>query len=81
VITCCHYWLSLLVVITGCHYLLSFRAECCVLQFATQKIKIQIYKNIILRVVLYGCETWLLTLSEELRLGMFDNNRVLRETG
>jgi hypothetical protein len=32
---------------------------------------------IILPVVLYGCETWSLTLREENRLGMFEN-RVLR---
>jgi hypothetical protein len=29
------------------------------------KIKIRIYKTIILPVVLYGCETWPLTLREE----------------
>ena len=32
---------------------------------------------IILPMVLYGCETWLLTLREERRLQMFEN-RVLR---
>jgi len=32
---------------------------------------------IILPVVLYGCETWLLTLREECRLRVFEN-RVLR---
>jgi hypothetical protein len=36
-----------------------------------------IYKIIILPVVLYGCETWLLTLREERRLRVFEN-RVLR---
>jgi hypothetical protein len=35
------------------------------------------YKTIILPVVLYGCETWSLTLREEHRLGLF-HNRVLR---
>ena len=39
--------------------------------------KIKIYKTIILPVVLYGCETWLLTLREERRLGVFES-RVLR---
>jgi len=43
-----------------------------------QKLKDQdIYKTIILPVVLYGCETWLLTLREERRLRVFEN-RVLR---
>jgi len=35
------------------------------------------YRNIILPVVLYGCETWSLTLREERRLRVFEN-RVLR---
>jgi hypothetical protein len=35
------------------------------------------YKTIILPVVLYGCETWSLTLREEHRLGVFEI-RVLR---
>jgi hypothetical protein len=33
-----------------------------------KNIKIRIYKNLILPVVLYGCETWSLTLREENRL-------------
>jgi hypothetical protein len=36
-----------------------------------------IYKTIILPVVLYGCETWSLTVREEYRLKVFEN-RVLR---
>jgi hypothetical protein len=40
-------------------------------------LKIRIYKTIILPVVLYGCETWSLTLREERRLRVFEN-RVLR---
>jgi hypothetical protein len=37
----------------------------------------RIYKTTILPVVLYGCETWSLTLTEEHRLRVFEN-RVLR---
>jgi hypothetical protein len=37
----------------------------------------RIYKTIILPVVLYGCETWSLTLREVHRLRVFEN-RVLR---
>jgi hypothetical protein len=37
------------------------------------------YKTIILPVVLYGCETWCLTLREEHRLRVFEN-RVPRRT-
>jgi len=34
------------------------------------KIKIKIFRIIILPVVLYGCETWPLTLREERRLSL-----------
>ena len=40
-------------------------------------LKINIYRTTILPVVLYGCETWTLTLREEHRLRVFEN-RVLR---
>jgi hypothetical protein len=43
----------------------------------SKNVKIRIYKTIILPVVLYGCETWSLTLREEYRLRVFEN-RVLR---
>jgi hypothetical protein len=41
------------------------------------KTKIRVYRTIILPVVLYGCETWTLTLREKQRLRVFEN-RVLR---
>jgi hypothetical protein len=43
----------------------------------SKKTKIKIYRTIILPVVLYGCETWSLTLREEHELRVFEN-RVLR---
>jgi hypothetical protein len=43
----------------------------------SKKLKVRIYKMILLPVVLYGCETWSLTLREEHRLRVFEN-RVLR---
>ena len=43
----------------------------------SKNIKIKIYRTIILPVVLYGCETWLLVLRDEHRLRVFEN-RVLR---
>jgi len=55
----------------------SFGAESFVFQFAIQKLNIKIYRTIILPVVLYGCETWWLTLREEHSLRVFEN-RVLR---
>jgi len=41
-------------------------------------LKIKIYRTIILFIVLYGCETWSLTLREERKLRVFEN-RVLRK--
>ena len=43
----------------------------------SKNLKIKIYRTIILPVVLYGCETWSLTLREERKLRVFEN-RVLR---
>jgi hypothetical protein len=43
----------------------------------SKNLKIRIYRTIILPVVLYGRETWSLTLKEERRLRVFEN-RVLR---
>jgi hypothetical protein len=43
----------------------------------SKTLKIKIYKNIILPVVWYGCETWSLTLREERWLRVFEN-RVFR---
>jgi hypothetical protein len=42
-----------------------------------RNVKVKIYKITILPVVLYGCETWSLTLREKHRLRVFEN-RVLR---
>ncbi|KAJ4446675.1 hypothetical protein ANN_13372 [Periplaneta americana] len=39
----------------------------------SKNLKVRIYKKVILPVVLYGCETWTLTLREEQRLRVFEN--------
>ena len=39
----------------------------------SKNLKIKIYRTIILPVVLYGCETWSLTLREERKLRVFEN--------
>jgi hypothetical protein len=39
----------------------------------SRNVKVKIYKTIILSFVLYGCETWSLTLREEHRLRVFEN--------
>jgi hypothetical protein len=39
----------------------------------SRNVKVKIYKTIILPAVLYGYETWSLTLREEHRLRVFEN--------
>jgi len=46
-----------------------------------KNLKIKIYTTIILPVVLYGCETWSLTLREERRLRVFENRSLRRIFG
>jgi hypothetical protein len=43
----------------------------------SKNLKIKIYRNIILPIVLYGCETWSLTLREKRKLTVIEN-KVLR---
>jgi hypothetical protein len=49
----------------------------CLLVCSQKNLKIRLYRTIILPVVLYGCETWSLTLRKEHRLRVFEN-RMLR---
>ncbi|KAJ4450908.1 hypothetical protein ANN_02342 [Periplaneta americana] len=44
----------------------------------SKNLKVRIYKTVILPVLLYGCETWTLTLREEHRLRVSEN-KVLRK--
>jgi hypothetical protein len=44
-------------------------------------LKIKICKNIILPVVLYGYETWSLTLREEYKLRVYENRELRRIFG
>jgi hypothetical protein len=44
----------------------------------SKNVKLRIYETIVLPVVLYGCETWSLTVREERGLRVFEN-RVLRK--
>ena len=46
-----------------------------------KNLKIKLYGTIILPVVLYGCETWSLTLREERRLRVFENRVLWRIYG
>jgi hypothetical protein len=60
--------------------MLTFGAESFVFQIAIKNLKVKIDRNIILPFVLYGYETWSLTLREVRRLGVFEN-QVLRIFG
>ena len=50
-------------------------------RFISKNLKIKIYKTIILPVVLYGCETWSLTLREECSLRAFETKIMRRIFG
>ena len=60
----------IIIIIRSVQNLLSF-------SLLSKNLKIKVYRTIILPLVLYGCETWSLTLREEHRLRVFEN-RVLR---
>jgi hypothetical protein len=47
----------------------------------SKNLKIKIYGTIILPVVLYGCETWSLTLRKEHKLKEFDRRVPMKECG
>ena len=47
----------------------------------SKKLKIKIYRTIVLPVVLYGCETWSVTPREERRLRVFENMVLRRVFG
>ena len=53
--------------------MLSFGAESLSSRLLPKNLKIKVYRTIILSVVLYGCETWSLTLREERKLRVFEN--------
>jgi hypothetical protein len=57
--------------------MLPFGGELLSSRLLSKNVKVRIYKTTILPVVLYGCETWSLTLREEHKLRVFEN-RVLR---
>jgi hypothetical protein len=58
--------------------------QCCGEQASSllsKNLKIKIHRTIILPDVLYGCETWSLTLREKLRLRVFENRALRRIFG
>jgi hypothetical protein len=61
--------------------LLEFCPNPSVFSSAIENPEIRISKTIILPVVLYGCETWSLSLREEHRLRIFENRMLRRMFG
>ncbi|KAJ4448500.1 hypothetical protein ANN_10516 [Periplaneta americana] len=59
----------------ACHYSVEKLLSSILL---SKSLKVRIYKTVILPVVLYGCETWTLTLREEHKLRVFET-KVLRK--
>jgi len=53
----------------------------CVPVCCPKNIKIKIHRNIILPLVLYGCETWSIILREERRPSVFENSMLRRIFG
>jgi hypothetical protein len=53
----------------------------CFSTFLSKNLNIKIYRTIVLPVVLYGCETWSLTLREKRGLSVFENRLFRRILG
>jgi hypothetical protein len=61
--------------------LLPFGSQFLSSRLLSRNINVKIYKAIILPVVLYGCETWSITLREEHRLRVCENRVLSRIYG
>jgi hypothetical protein len=62
----------------ACYYSVQNLLSSCLI---SKTLKIKIYKTVLLPVVLYGYETWCLTLREEHRLRVFENRMLRRIFG
>jgi hypothetical protein len=62
----------------ACYHLVQSLLSSCLL---SRKVKVKLYKTIILPIILYGCETWFLTLREEHGLRVFENRFLRRIFG
>ncbi|KAJ4434248.1 hypothetical protein ANN_22798 [Periplaneta americana] len=64
--------------VNACYYSVEKLFSCSLL---SKNLKVRIYKTVILPVVLYGCETWTVTLREEQRLRVFENKVLAKMFG
>jgi hypothetical protein len=62
----------------ACYHLVQNLLSSCLL---SKNVKVRIYKTIIFPVVLYGCETWSLTVRKEHKLRVFENRVLSRIFG
>jgi hypothetical protein len=62
----------------ACYYSVQNLLSSCLI---SKNLKTEIYRTVILLVVLYGCKTWSLTLREEHRLRVFENRELRRIFG
>jgi hypothetical protein len=62
----------------ACYHSVQCLLSSCLL---STNVKVKIYKSIILPVVLYGCETWPLTLRDGYRLRLFEYKGLSRIPG
>ena len=58
-----------------CHSVMNLLSS----NLLSKNIKTEIYRTIILLLILYGCENWSLTLREECRLRVFERDEVTGE--
>jgi hypothetical protein len=62
----------------ACYHSVQNLLSSCLL---SKNVRVRIYMTIILLVVLYGCETWSLTVMEEHKLNVFENRVLTRIFG
>jgi hypothetical protein len=62
----------------ACYYSVQNRLSS---RHVSKNLKIKMYKTVIFPVMLYGCETWSLTLGEEHRLRVFENRVLMKIFG
>jgi len=63
---------------SGIFAIIQFKIFCLPISYKNKTKQIKMHKTVILPVVMYGCETWSLTLREEHKLRVF-KNRVLED--
>ena len=66
---------------TGCFLIIYSNDRLLSSRLLSKNLKIKICRTVILPVVLYGCETWSLSLREKRKLRVFENRVLMRIFG